>query len=402
MKTKTKVLTSIISIMLACVLLFIGISICNNTNNYAEISASTRTVELSRKEVDAQSILDEFEDSTLTRKGSTVYFEGVKPLDLNALSEIDYISDSDLEELEDCSVKYNFSYDSESNIVTLTATATLSDGSIKIDEIKGIGFINDQNEIDAVMNVDGEGVLFSEMRNAGLIENCGWLSRIIKNSAKQIALVALGVAAVALVVATAGAAAPAVIAAGLGVATTVVTSAAAIATTIATYATITAAISAGVLLTAELVERYYPGCDAHEEKVNGQNTVFAKFNKDSTKKMIKESIKSEMNKKQPKIYFRVKQYNTNVGPVDVELNGYTFDEMKTNMYMNSWSSLTYTKSLASSVISSAFNTIPNTKLVHHEHGLNHWHMVNSTTNMELKGMNQLYYVHSYYFDFLAI
>ena len=30
------------------------------------------------------------------------------------------------------------------------------------------------------MNIDGEGILLSEMRDAGMIQNCGWFSRLIK------------------------------------------------------------------------------------------------------------------------------------------------------------------------------------------------------------------------------
>ena len=65
------------------------------------------------------------------------------------------------------------------------------------------------------MNIDGEGVLLSEMRDAGMIENCGWFSNLIKSVVK-IAVAAVVVAATAaVVVATAGAAAPALVAVGV-------------------------------------------------------------------------------------------------------------------------------------------------------------------------------------------
>lgn len=92
-----------------------------------------------------------------------------------------------------------------------------------MDTITGVAFINDQGQIDAVMNIDGEGILLSEMQNAGMIANCGWFSNLIKKVVKVVAVVAVvaavAVATAAVVVATAGAAAPALVAAGVGVAT---------------------------------------------------------------------------------------------------------------------------------------------------------------------------------------
>lgn len=253
MRTRTKIATSIIAVILSFVLLFTVIVVNSNTNQV--VGAATRTVELSASTIDAQSILNEFDDAKLTKKGTTTYFEGYKALDTDKLSEIDYISEEDFAELEECTVKYNFSYDSETNIVTLAASATLPDGSIDVDEITGVGFLNENDEIDAVMNVDGDAVLLSEMRSAGMIENCGWFSRLIKKVAKFVAVVAVAAVAVAAVVVTAGAAAPAVVAAGVGVSTTVVAGAVATAATIGAYATITAAIAAGVYVAADAIDR---------------------------------------------------------------------------------------------------------------------------------------------------
>ncbi len=198
-------------------LLFTCVVLSNNTNN-SQVSANSRTIELSQSAVDAQSVLNEFDDATLTREGSTVYFEGYKPIDKNVLTEIDYISETDFEELENCTTKYNFSYNSETNIVTIAATATLADGTVEVDEITGVGFINDKDEIDAVMNIDGEGILLSEMRDAGMIQNCGWFSRLIKAIVVAVVVVAVVAVVAATVVVTAGAAAPALVTAGIGVA----------------------------------------------------------------------------------------------------------------------------------------------------------------------------------------
>ena len=52
------------------------------------------------------------------------------------------------------------------------------------------------------------------------------------------------------------------------------------AATIAAYATVTAAIAAGVTITAEMWERYYPGIEVTVTK----NIVYAKWN-EKTKKI---------------------------------------------------------------------------------------------------------------------
>lgn len=70
-----------------------------NSQLTTETTASTRTIELSKTEVDSQSILDEFDEATLTTEGSLTIFEGSKPLELSALSEVDYISEVNFEVL---------------------------------------------------------------------------------------------------------------------------------------------------------------------------------------------------------------------------------------------------------------------------------------------------------------
>lgn len=267
MKSRWKILTSIASVMLSIMLLITFVLFSNKEKNGTQI-AVTHTVKLLQSALDVQSVFDEFEDSSLIRDGSTVYFEGYKSIDSTVLSDADYISESDIDNLENCVVKYNFSYDTETNIVTISALATLQDGSIQVDEIAGVGFIDDKNEIDAVVNIDGEGILLSEMRNAGMIENCGWFSKLIKSVAKAVTVVSVAVVAVAAIVVTAGTAAPAVVAAGVGVSTTVISGMVATATTIGAYFSITAAIAAGVYVTADQIDRIpYNGVNYDAEEL---------------------------------------------------------------------------------------------------------------------------------------
>lgn len=220
----SKKLTFIVtSIILA---LFIPISciiVSKLQVNNVTTAAVVRNVELEPENVDYESILNKFENGKLETEGSLTTFEGYQTISISDLEELDNLSASDLEQAKETKVKYNFSYDSETNMVTLSAESIDAEGQIEIDTISGVGFINDKNQIDAVMNIDGESILLSEMQDAGMIQNCGWFSRLIKKVVKvavKVAVVAAVVAtSAAVVVATAGAAAPALVAAGVGVTT---------------------------------------------------------------------------------------------------------------------------------------------------------------------------------------
>lgn len=164
MKLKSKSLTIAIAVLLCVALICIFATSKLWTTNAV---AAVRDIPLEQAGVDNQAIFDSFEDAKLTTIGAVTYFEGKKTLDSEALSTIDYIAEEDFNAIpEDAKVKYNFSYDNETNIVTLRATMIMPDGTYEIDEISGIGFINENNEIDAVMNVEGESVLLSELRDA--------------------------------------------------------------------------------------------------------------------------------------------------------------------------------------------------------------------------------------------
>lgn len=244
MRKKITILTSLVLTFVLAIVGIFSINYSNSGNNQL-----VRSVELQESSVDYDSILKEFEDSTIEEYGTTTYFTGFKILDASLFDELDNISVEDKEQVEGAKVKYNFSYDKECNIVTIKAELLLEDGEIRIDEISGVAFINDEGEIDAVMNVDGEGVLLSEMKNAGLIENCGWFTKIIKVVATATAVFATTVAVAALCVATVGAAAPALV--GITIASSSVIASS---LTIASTSLTIAMIASGVAITASVVE----------------------------------------------------------------------------------------------------------------------------------------------------
>ena len=85
---------------------------------------------------------------------------------------------------------------------------------MELDTIYGEAFVNEDGYIDAILDVDGEYILLSELQEAGLIENCGWFKNVFKKIVKAAVQVVVVAAAVSIVAASCGAGLGAVIAAG--------------------------------------------------------------------------------------------------------------------------------------------------------------------------------------------
>ena len=149
------------------------------------IQTRTTSVELSQQNLNCESIFNEFDKGELKVEDSLTTFVGYQTINLADLEELDNLSESNLEEAS-FEVKYNFSYDSETNIVTLSATTEYDDGETEEDVIYGVAFINEKGEIDAVLDMDGDYILLSELQDAGLIENCGWFKKAFKKIAKAV------------------------------------------------------------------------------------------------------------------------------------------------------------------------------------------------------------------------
>ena len=224
-----------------------------------EIATELRTISLSNApQEDYQTVFEKFDDYELNTEGTLTTFTGSQTINSSVLQEIDNLSISETENIADCQVSYEFTYDVESNVITIYAYMNNEYGEVEVDKISGVCFIDDNNEIDAVMNIDGEGILLSEMRNAGKIQNCGWFANLVRSVATVVAVTAAVVAVAAVVVATCGTAAPAVAAAGVAAAT-VGTAATGAAATIAAVSISVAAIAAGVAITADLIEVAFEG-----------------------------------------------------------------------------------------------------------------------------------------------
>ncbi|MDE7076191.1 MAG: hypothetical protein K2O62_02590 [Clostridia bacterium] len=176
MKTRTKIVTSIIAIVLSCVLLFTVMVVNNNTNTTVSAEANVRTVELTKNYFDDQSIFDEFDEHEFTTEGNFTYFEGVKTLDESYFCDIDNV-DIKSGNSESVKIQFNVSLNVETNMVVLS-TKTVDTGII-LEEASGEVFENN-GKVDAWLCIDGENVLLSELTDSGVIENCGILARLIR------------------------------------------------------------------------------------------------------------------------------------------------------------------------------------------------------------------------------
>ncbi|MBQ7467080.1 MAG: hypothetical protein IJS74_03315 [Clostridia bacterium] len=208
MKKKLFRIISAISLSLIMVLSIVISQALNSKSNSETLSVQTRTIEASSQTLDFESVFNEYEDAKLETDGSLTTFEGVKTFSLSDLIDIDLVSDANIEE-DEIKIKYHYSYDYETGVVTLSATSDQNEGET-IDEIVGLAFWNDNLEMDAVFEIDGEMVLLSELQDYGMIENCGLFSRIFKAVVKVVAVAAVA----AVVVASCGAGMAAVVAAG--------------------------------------------------------------------------------------------------------------------------------------------------------------------------------------------
>lgn len=174
------------------------------SKNTEDVEAKLRTIELKENKIDYEAVLNEYEESSFEEEGPVFKFEGKKRISLDAFSSIENLSEKEINEMESTYVSYKYSYNIETRVITLSAIMENELGVIEIEEVTGISFINEKEELDAVMDFEGEKILLSEMINAGMIENYGWFSRLVKSVVKVAVVTAAAVVATAAIVGTAG------------------------------------------------------------------------------------------------------------------------------------------------------------------------------------------------------
>jgi len=183
---KKKLLFSISACILALILSFSCVLMSKQNSDYVSEVATVRTVEVESQNIDCESIFNQFQNAKLEHDGLLTTFEGYQPLKLSDLMELDNLSESEIQEVDSTQIKYNFSYDHETNLVTLNVIMIGETEETLIDTVIGAAFVNEKGELDAVLDLDGEYILLSEMQDSGMIENCGWFKKALKKVKKVV------------------------------------------------------------------------------------------------------------------------------------------------------------------------------------------------------------------------
>ena len=423
MKTKTKVIISIIAVLLSAALITTIILL-----SYGDgIRAKIRNIKIENNGIDVKSTLSSFDNISYSQVGSTTNFEGSKNIDLNDFSNIENLAAStedlkELEKLKNAKVTYKCSYNSDSNSLTLSFKPQFEDGSFESEELSGVGFINEQHEIDAVLNIDGEAVLLSELRNTDILDNnavgaiwwgfsrfLGFLSKAIPHPVVQVAVVAVA----AVVAVTVAVVSVVTMAQNVGNSNTN-TGGNPTNKPIDSYTTIDAAIEAEVNITIDMWRNFFPSIEFEtttfpnvENPAVEVKAINAKIKSLADLKEIAKVVAAENGKKPPKEKRPFMQAYVNQGvttgiyKVQVEPR-YTQNEMSNYMVTSSWNSYTEKAADAKAVIVQAFTQLGQIRNIEYEYFLHqkrlyHYHARDKADEINRGGAGGLAggTVHSY-------
>lgn len=168
-----------------------------------------RDINLINEQIDYQEFFADFSKQTivLDKNKNAVNFKATKEIDSELFEFIDFVNYS--ENQNKVEFNYDVNYNANSNEFTLSITANTEKGKV-IDNWQGTPFVDKNGETDIAF-ATGDGVIYlRELEESGVINKCGWFSRLFR----KIAAVAAIVATVAVVVAVAVVAAPAAAALG--------------------------------------------------------------------------------------------------------------------------------------------------------------------------------------------
>ena len=246
-----------ITTLLFTIISFIILGLYSNNINYNK--PVIRNIELTHKEVDYHSFFNDLKDQeiNLDRSKNTIEYKATKELDANLFNEIDFVNYAPNKNKVE--FDYQMKYDANENKFNLSISAKTNKGKV-IDNWEGTPFVKENKDIDIVFATDNGLIYLSDLEEKGLINNCGWFSKLFRKIAK----VAIVVAAVATVVAITVVAAPIVaatipalaggaVALSGGVAASAMVASAAAATAVASSAFIVATTTAVIAIKAALI-----------------------------------------------------------------------------------------------------------------------------------------------------
>lgn len=185
---KTRRMKNAFSLLLVLVVLlipcFMSFGQSKNVNYY---TPRTTRVSVSSQSIDCESIFNEFQNANLQTIDDKTTFEGTKTFNLMDFAELDNLSDTDVVAEANIQVKYRFSYEKETNLVTLSAYTMGDDGEVLVDTLIGAAFVNENGDLDALLDCgEQDYILLSDMQDLGMIENCGWFKKMFNKVAKTI------------------------------------------------------------------------------------------------------------------------------------------------------------------------------------------------------------------------
>ncbi len=147
-------------------------------SNKEIISTPIRDVELVKQNVEMNSNFEKFDSYDLEFNDGKVDFVGYDSIKLSDLYELDLLSDETVD--NEVLTKYSCTYDYENGIISLSVSLINGEENSIIDTIYGVIIMDKESNYDVAFDCDGEILLLSELEEAGMIDNCGFFSKLKK------------------------------------------------------------------------------------------------------------------------------------------------------------------------------------------------------------------------------
>ncbi len=172
-----KIAIKLFLIMFISILSLLIFSI-DNINTFNDLPL--REVSLDKNKITDSSYFEDFDSYELkhNKNNKVIEFNGKQSIPITDLYELDLINSYELN--KKIITTYKCIYDYKNETVLLSVYKLENNQSTIVDQMEGKLVKNKNNQFDVIFNIDGETLLLSEMSEAGLINNCGFWSRLKK------------------------------------------------------------------------------------------------------------------------------------------------------------------------------------------------------------------------------
>lgn len=161
-----------------CLIALFAICLSNNHGASNNVDVPVRNVELVDNNLDTNSYFEKFDSYKLNFSDDKVNFTGYDSIKLSELFELDLISNKTID--NEVITKYSCTYDYENGIVSLSVSLIDGEEVSLIDTIYGVIIMDEDLKFDVAFDCDGEILLLSEMEEAGMLDDCGFFSKLKK------------------------------------------------------------------------------------------------------------------------------------------------------------------------------------------------------------------------------